>query len=46
MASAIGILVKQRASISGAEGGCQAEIGTACAMASAGMTYVLGGSNE
>ncbi len=45
VASAIGILVKQRASISGAEGGCQAEIGTACAMAAGGMTYVLGGTS-
>lgn len=44
IASAIGIIFKKGATISGAEGGCQAEIGTACAMASAGMTYVLGGN--
>ena len=43
-AGAIGILIKMNASISGAEGGCQAEIGTACAMAAAGLTAVLGGS--
>lgn len=44
VASAIGILIKKGASISGAEGGCQAEIGTACAMASAAMTYIMGGN--
>lgn len=43
-AGAIGILIKLNASISGAEGGCQAEIGTACAMAAAGLTAVLGGT--
>lgn len=46
VASAIGILIKKNASISGAEGGCQAEIGSACAMAAAGMTYVLKGNTE
>lgn len=39
----IGNLVKQNATISGAEGGCQAEVGTACAMAAAGTAYLLGG---
>jgi L-serine dehydratase len=44
-AGAIGILCKINASISGAEGGCQAEIGTACAMAAAGLTAALNGTN-
>lgn len=44
VASAIGIIIKKGASISGAEGGCQAEIGTACAMAAAAMVFVLGGN--
>jgi len=43
-AVAIGSLVKANASISGAEGGCQAEVGSACAMASAGLCAVLGGT--
>lgn len=43
-ASAIGILIKLNASISGAEVGCQGEVGSACAMAAAGLTEVLGGS--
>lgn len=43
-AVAIGSLVKANASISGAEGGCQAEVGTACAMASGGLCAVLGGT--
>jgi L-serine dehydratase len=42
-AVAIGSLVKANASISGAEGGCQAEVGTACAMASGALCAVLGG---
>lgn len=41
-----GASVASRASISGAEVGCQGEIGTACAMASAATAYLLGGSNE
>ena len=45
-AVAIGSLVKANASISGAEGGCQAEVGSACAMAAAGLCAVLGGSPE
>ena len=45
-ASAIGMLCKKNASISGAEIGCQGEVGVACAMAAAGLTAALGGSNE
>lgn len=41
-AAAIGSLIKQNASISGAEVGCQGEIGSACAMAAAGLAEVLG----
>lgn len=43
-AGLIANLVKNNASISGAEVGCQGEIGTACAMASAAMAQILGGS--
>ena len=45
-AAAIGGLIKHNASISGAEAGCQAEVGSAAAMAAAGLCAVLGGSNE
>ena len=45
-AAAIGGLVKFNASISGAEAGCQAEVGSAAAMASAGLCAVLGGTPE
>ena len=45
-AAAIGSLYKKNASISGAEVGCQGEVGVACSMAAAGLTAVLGGSNE
>lgn len=45
-ASAIGGLCKHNASISGAECGCQAEVGSAAAMAAAGLAAVLGGSVE
>jgi L-serine dehydratase len=45
-AAAIGGLVKHNASISGAECGCQAEVGAAAAMAAAGLAAVLGGSTE
>jgi L-serine dehydratase len=45
-ASAIGMLFKKNASISAAEMGCQGEVGVACSMAAAGLTAVLGGSNE
>ena len=43
-AVAIGSLVKANASISGAEGGCQAEVGSACAMAAGALCAVLGGT--
>ncbi|MBY0573157.1 MAG: L-serine ammonia-lyase [Undibacterium sp.] len=46
VAAAIGMLCKTNASISGAEIGCQGEVGVACAMAAAGLTAALGGSNE
>lgn len=42
----IGNLVKHNASISGAEVGCQGEVGTACAMTAAALTYLEGGSNN
>ncbi len=45
-AAAIGILFKENASISGAEVGCQGEVGSACSMAAAGLTEVLGGTPE
>ncbi len=45
-AAAIGFLYKQNASISGAEVGCQGEVGVACSMAAAGLTAVLGGSPQ
>lgn len=45
-AGAIGILYKINASISGAEMGCQGEVGVACSMAAAGLAAVLGGSND
>tara|TARA_R110000824_G_scaffold50961_3_gene142206 strand:- start:58976 stop:60343 length:1368 start_codon:yes stop_codon:yes gene_type:complete len=43
-AGAVGILCKKNASISGAEVGCQGEVGSACAMAAAGLAEVLGGT--
>ena len=43
VAGVIGNVVKQNASISGAECGCQAEIGTACSMSAGAYTYLLGG---
>lgn len=43
-AAAIGIIVKRNASISGAEVGCQGEVGTAAAMAAAGLTELMGGT--
>ncbi len=45
-AAAIGGLIKHNASISGAEAGCQAEVGSASAMAAAGLAAVLGGTPE
>lgn len=43
-AGSIGLLYKMNASLSGAEVGCQGEVGTACSMAAAGLTAVLGGT--
>ncbi|GGB38212.1 L-serine ammonia-lyase [Oceanisphaera marina] len=45
-AAAIGILYKENASISGAEVGCQGEVGVACSMAAAALTAVVGGTIE
>ena len=42
----IGNIVKSTGSISGAEVGCQGEVGVACAMAAASVTYLLGGTNK
>lgn len=43
-AAAVGMLYKRNASISGAEAGCQGEVGVACSMAAAGLTEYLGGT--
>jgi L-serine dehydratase len=43
-AAAIGMLYKENASISGAEVGCQGEVGVACSMAAAGLCAVMGGT--
>jgi L-serine dehydratase len=45
-AAAIGILYKENASISGAEVGCQGEVGSACSMAAGALAEVLGGTPE
>ena len=45
-AAAIGILYKENASISGAEVGCQGEVGVACSMAAGGLAAVMGGTPE
>ncbi|MFJ2084653.1 L-serine ammonia-lyase [Micromonospora chokoriensis] len=45
-AGAIGVLFKENASISGAEVGCQGEVGSACSMAAAGLAEALGGTPE
>ena len=45
-AAAVGILFKKNASISGAEVGCQGEVGSACSMAAAGLAEVLGGTPQ
>ena len=44
IAGIIGNLIKENATISGAEGGCQAEVGSACAMAAGMACFLLGGS--
>ncbi len=46
VAGGVGGVIAHRASISGAEGGCQAETGTAAAMGAAAVTWVAGGTNE
>jgi L-serine dehydratase len=45
-AAAVGILYKENASISGAEVGCQGEVGVACSMAAGGLVAALGGENS
>ena len=45
-AGAVGVLVKENASISGAEVGCQGEVGTACSMAAAALAEALGGTPD
>jgi L-serine dehydratase len=45
-AAAIGLLIKENASISGAEVGCQGEVGSACAMAAGALCELLGGTPE
>jgi L-serine dehydratase len=45
-AGAIGILYKENASISGAEVGCQGEVGAACSMAAGGLVAAIGGNNS
>ena len=45
-AAAIGILYKKNASISGAEVGCQGEVGVACSMAAAGLAEIMGATIE
>jgi L-serine dehydratase len=45
-AAAIGVLYKENASISGAEVGCQGEVGVACSMAAGGLVSALDGANE
>jgi len=44
--AAVGALYKENASISGAEVGCQGEVGVACSMAAGGLAAALGGSND
>lgn len=46
ISAGIGMVIAENASIAGASGGCQAEIGTAAAMAAGGLVFLLGGSNE
>jgi L-serine dehydratase len=45
-AAAVGSLYKKNASISGAEAGCQGEVGVACSMAAAGLVEYLGGTPQ
>lgn len=46
VAAGVGQVIATRASISGAEGGCQAEVGSASAMAAAALTFLMGGTAE
>jgi L-serine dehydratase len=46
LSAGVGEIIAENASISGAEGGCQAEIGSASAMAAAGLAWLRGGDNE
>ena len=46
VAAVMGGLIKSNASISGAEAGCQGEVGSAASMAAAGFVHLLGGTNE
>ncbi|WP_408956350.1 L-serine ammonia-lyase, iron-sulfur-dependent, subunit alpha [Natroniella sp. ANB-PHB2] len=46
VASGIGLVIAQQASVSGAEGGCQAECGSAAGMAAGAITYLMGGDSE
>jgi len=46
VAAAIGAIIGNKAMLSGSEGGCQAEVGVASAMAAAAITYMAGGSHE
>lgn len=46
ISSGVGAVIMKNATVSGAEGGCQAECGAAAAMASAAVTYFYGGTNE
>ncbi|MDZ4715369.1 MAG: L-serine ammonia-lyase, iron-sulfur-dependent, subunit alpha [Cytophagales bacterium] len=46
LAAGVALIMEQKASISGAVGGCQAETGTAAAMGSAGIVYCLGGNTD
>jgi L-serine dehydratase len=46
VASGVGSLIAHRSSVSGAQGGCQAEVGSAVAMAAAGLTYMRGGNKK
>lgn len=46
VAAGVGAVIAENASIAGASGGCQAEIGSASAMAAAGLCYLQGGDNE
>ena len=46
ISAGFGMVIANRASISGAEGGCQAEVGSAAAMAAAALVFLMGGTDE